>query len=385
MIWTYFPIGMLFPVTDYSEKTKAYCWNIALSALRAGGEWADTELMESCREHIPGGAEKEYVCILYQKKVTQTRINCTTWENMSRLQAELSLHSPFYQANALQNIDSYEAFGTIDRNGLISATEYGKAFLPDRLPEPMQGSAKRNLLIAMDACLSSYGFSAALRAAGKVFAEKDWTVKYAPLADGGIGTTYALTYAGRGRFEWLKTLNCAGGATELLLGILPGSIAVFDAVALSVENKVCSSEALGITIQKILDLGYRRLLLPLADWQDKDNGEGLKNALLSSDGNKLDSRLEECEITVLTGDHQTCGTLHALQSLGARIENGPNYVFNKLHLFDRCRHTGRVIACGKNEGVIRKITSACTDHTPLLRLPDVCMAHPETIADMLSK
>ncbi len=385
MIWAYFPIGMSFPVTDFSDITKEYCWNIALSALRAGGEWSDTELMESCREHLPGSAEKEYVCILYQKEVVQTRVNCAAWEKMSCLQAELSLHSPFYQANALQSVDTFAVLGTIDENGFISVSEYGKSFLPDHLPEPMQSSAEKNLLIAMDARLSALGYSDALRAAGKVLAKDEWTVLYAPLADGGIGTTYALTYARRGRFEWLKTIDNAGGKTEILLGILPGSIAVFDAATLMAKGEACSSEALGIAIKKILDLGYRKLLLPLADWQDADNGEGLKTALLISDGTDFNRRLQECEITVLTGDHQANGALLILQSLGAKIENGPGYMFSNLHLFDRCRHTGRLIVCGKAEGVIEMILSVCKDHTPLSRLPYLCMEHPEMMADILSE
>ena len=68
MIWEYCPIGMSFPVSDDTVETKKHCWSIALSALRAGGNWNGTELLECLQQGKPGSADREYLCILYQNK-----------------------------------------------------------------------------------------------------------------------------------------------------------------------------------------------------------------------------------------------------------------------------------------------------------------------------
>lgn len=370
MIWEYFPIGMSFPVSDDTVETKKHCWSIALSALRAGGNWNGTELLECLQQGKPGSADREYLCILYQKEVTQNRANCAVWKDLSRLHCELSLHYPLYQTNAIDSFLEYNVLAEIDAEGVLHRSEKGKTFLPEKLPDPMPASAKKNMLLIMDAYQTSLGYSAALRAAGRAFAEQDWTVRYCPASDGGIGTAYALTYALRGRFEWLPVRCVDSGRKQVLLGILPGSVAAFDAAALQVE-KTFSSECLGAAIRSVLDYGYRRMILPLADWKDDDKGEGMKRALFVSESEQaIDPRLQKCEITVLTKHKEAEDDAVAiLQSFGARVMDGPDYMADKLNLFDRCRHTGRVIACGNADAILKHAESICAGHTPYLRLP----------------
>ena len=121
MIWHYFPIGMRFPVDDFSEQTKRRCWEVTLSALMAAEQEnrVETWFFDFCAHGYPGSSDKEYVCILNQRHVTQTRITVPMFREMGLLRAQLSFHYPFYGANALDDFGPYVCLGEVSKDSSL--------------------------------------------------------------------------------------------------------------------------------------------------------------------------------------------------------------------------------------------------------------------------
>ncbi len=337
MIWKHFPVGMSFSVADFSAETKKQCWSIALRALAATTveNRSGMELFDNCAKNIPGSADLEYVCIFNHRSVKQSRVNVALWRSMDRLLANLSLHVPFYQANALDGFGPYVELGSIAEDGTLQVKEEGAPFLPTELPDPMPISQKGSVLIALPAEQDSLGYTHALKEIGKAASETDKTVDYCPVANGSAGSTYAITVAMRGRFEWLETINTAGEPCRILLGVVPGGTAVVDLACLlnGAETTVTPSEAFGTLVRKILDLGYRSMILAWDGYRETDAGKGFEQALAAKeDPQKPDPRLMDTSFRILTSDaalvegsKSATGSLQTLVRLGAIITSAPAY------------------------------------------------------------
>ncbi len=372
MIWSYFPVGLSFPVPDFSNKTKTACWTIAFSVIAAGNR-ALIDLYESCTEAVAGGAQKEYVCILNHHKVTQSRENSVLWEKMDRMYANLSLHKPIYQANALDGFGPYTLLGSFDENGMLSRTETGEPFIPEKLPAPMPTTDGRTVLIAAEAVSDPLGFAAQLiTPAAKAAAESGWHVDCCPMANGGIGTTFALTYARRGRFEWISSKNTSDERVPMLIGVFPPFTVGFDCASVMTEDAPRSSEALGLAIRKILDLGYRKMVLAIDGYSDDDHGEGFGKVLSDPQNpDRMDARLSECSITLLGSglEHETCA-IQKLIELGAKQMDAADFLSEAQHLEERCRKADLVITGAKNSlRILSEVQEAAQSSTPVWQIP----------------
>ncbi len=335
MIWLNFPVGMSFSVKDFSDETKRKCWMIALAAL-ATTEVKNRQgmtLYDNCAEHLPGSAEKEYVCIMNHMSVVQSRVNVPLWRKMSRLTAYLSLHYPFYQANALDGFGPYSVLGTIRDDGTLSVEEAGKSILPEKLPTAMPADLGERILIALPATPDPCGFANVLKEIGKAASAAGMQVCYCPLAEGREGTCYAFTFAEKGRFEWIKFDK---NNPSVLIGIMPGETVITDLSALKAlqDYPEGSSEPLGKLITSIWNLGYRNIMLSIENYKDADHGNGMLNALSDTSGN-LDPRIKESRFILLTGitEQQAFqGALGELVHLGAEIQNAQSLLSEKMLL-----------------------------------------------------
>ena len=140
MIWHYFPIGMRFPVADFSEQTKRACWKIALSAIFAS-DARETGLYEACETFDPGSQGPVYTCIVCYYGVKQSRPAGKTMQSLDALTARLCLHNPLVQANYLESFGPYPVLAEIDAEGKIHSNENGAAFIPTEPVEPMKPCA----------------------------------------------------------------------------------------------------------------------------------------------------------------------------------------------------------------------------------------------------
>ena len=319
MIWNHFPVGFRFPVADESDETKRRCWEIALSALATAPSetYEELTLYDDTVKDAPGSAPLLYICIFNFRHVTQSRAATAVWKGISRLFPYLSLHLPYFQANALSPFSPYPLLADVRTDGTLACTETGKALLPDRLPPAMERSGTRRTLVIGAASFDELGGASQLKKCGLAAAKGGDSVSYMPVANGSEGTTYALTYAQRGRFEWIPAVNTAGETIRVLLGILPNATVTFDAVSLLREDAhaVSRSYALGTAVKAVLDRGYRKLLLPtvilseaeeskphpFSRFREADGGEGFFDALASKDDPSwTDPRLSELSITLLS-------------------------------------------------------------------------------------
>ena len=346
MIWNYFPVGMSYPVDDFSDEIKKQCWESTLSALVASEKenWIETELYDFCATNYPGSSEKEYVCILNQRHVTQTRVTVPMFKKMDVLRSQLSLHFPFYSANALDDFGPYIQLGYIDKDGAYSIAEEGKGVLPETLPAPMKKCTGDRVLIAMNAVLTPKGYSEHLRTVASNAAKRGMQIDYCPIASGSIGTAYAVTYAKEGRFEWLKGRKISSYLNRILLGILPGHTVIWDCAALnSISGQPDGTDLFDETVKAILDLGYRNIIFAADGYSD----QGRVSSLLRD---KEDIRLKDCNFTVLTsnsalinGDIVAKGNIFELIRMGASLCYAPDYVSEVLHLRERGRTADRIL------------------------------------------
>lgn len=376
MIWLNFPVGMSFSVKDFSEETKKKCWLIALSAL-AATEVKNRQgmtLYDNCAEHLPGSADKEYVCIMNHMSVAHSRVNVPLWRNMSKLVANLSLHYPFYQANALDGFGSYTVLGTILEDGTLCVEDAGQTVLPSTLPPAMPADKEGTILIALPALPDHCGFGYVLKQVGKAAAEAGLRVRYCPLAEGGPGTAYALTYAAKGRFEWiiLEKNNPA-----VLMGVMPGETVIVDLSMLGASQNQTegSSESVGKLINGIWDLGYRNIMFSVENYKDTDQGIGMLNAISDSYGN-LDPRINESRFTLL-GDammqHTLQGALGELIRLGAETQNALSFLFQRTDLERQVRESDILVIPERNA---KSITHT---HQKIYTVSDREMCEPELL------
>ena len=287
MIWHYFPIGMRFPVTDFSEQTRRACWEIALSAAFAS-DARETGLYEACETYDPGTLGPVYTCIICYPDVRQSRAAGKTMQALDRLMTRLCLHDPLVQANYLESFGPYPVLAEIDAEGVVRPNENGEAFLPTGPIEPMQPSKGRTLLLAPDSMKNVCDAEKLTRIVGTAAADHGLRVRRMPIADGGEGTVRALVDGTNGRYESAACEDLNGERVRMTIGVIPGPVAVIeaaDAVGFLRKNENTppigrrSSRGVGLLIRKALDLGYRELWIGLGGSLTVDLGLGALDAL----------------------------------------------------------------------------------------------------------
>lgn len=287
MIWHYFPIGMRFPVADFSDQTRRACWEIALSAIFAS-DARGTGLYEACEAYDPGTQGPVYTCIVCYYGIKQARVAGKTMHGLDALMTRLCLHDPLVQANYLESFGPYPILAEIDTESVIHPNEQGAAFLPAVTVEPMKPTDGWMLLLAPDSMKGVCDAEKLTRILGTAAADHGLRVRRMPVADGGEGTVRALVDGTQGRFEPVVCEDLNGERANMTIGVIPGSVAVLevaDAVGFIRKNNSTppierrSSRGVGTLIKKTLDLGYRKLWIGLGGSLTVDLGLGALAAL----------------------------------------------------------------------------------------------------------
>lgn len=329
MIWHYFPIGMRFPVSDFSDETRRACWRIALSAIYASDP-CGTGLYEACESFDPVSQSAVYTCIVCYCGIKQARAAGKTMHALDPLLVRLCLCDPFVQANYLESFGPYPILAEIDADGVLKPNENGAVFLPDVPKEPMQPTNGFKLLLAPDSMKGVCDAEKLTRILGTAAADHGFRVRRMPIADGGEGTVRALIAGTGGRSETVLCSDLNGSRVNMNVGVIPGPTAVIevaDAVGFSRKNEQTppierrSSLGVGSLIRKVLDLGYRKIWIGLGGSLTVDMGLGALSALgmrffdandepvlvcpetlsdiVRIDREGLDPRLSQTELTLL--------------------------------------------------------------------------------------
>lgn len=298
MIWHYFPIGMRFPVVDFSDETRRACWKIALSAAFAS-DAAQTGLYEACETYDPVSQSPVYICIICYVGIKQSRAAGETLHSLDALMTRLCLNKPLVQANDLESFGPYPILAEIDSQGTIRPNENGAAFIPTEAPVPMRPSDGFRILIASDS-MNGIHAERVSRVLGTAAADHRLRVRRMPIAAGGEGTVRALIFGCGGRYETVSCEDINGERKQMLIGVLPGSVAVIEAADAAGNSCVTeqtppvekrSSFGVGTLIRKTMDLGYRKIWIALGDTATADLGLGALSALgvrfTDSEGNSV--------------------------------------------------------------------------------------------------
>ena len=280
MIWHYFPIGMRFPVADFSEQTKRACWKIALSAVYSADP-RGTGLYEACESCDPVSQSPVYTCIVCYVGIKQSRAAGARFHALDALMTRLCLDHPLVQANYLESFGPYPILAEINTEGKIVPTESASAFMPTEPVVPMKVTDGRKLLIAAS-------------------------------SENGERLTRVL------RHETVAVADRNGESIGETIGVLPGRIAAIEAAELE------SSFPVGQLIKKTLDLGYRKIWAGIGGRNFSDMGLGALAALgmrffdangepvdpcpetleriVRVDRENLDPRIAQTELTLLYDD-----------------------------------------------------------------------------------
>ena len=136
---------------------------------------------------------------------------------------------------------------------------------------------------SLDSARASQCISAGMR---RVF--PDAVIESIPMADGGEGTTLALTEALGGRLRRIRVTGPMGAPVEAVYGLLPGGEAVMDMASASGLTLVPEGKAdvlsattygTGQLILAALDAGCRRIYLGIGGSATNDGGLGMAQAL----------------------------------------------------------------------------------------------------------
>ena len=379
MIWHYFPIGMRFPVADFSEESRRACWKIALDAIFAS-DATQTGLYEACETFDPIAQSPVYICIVCYVGIKQSRRAGATLHSLDALLTRLCLHQPLVQANTLENFGPYPILAEIDGEGKIKPTEAGAPFIPTEKPTPMQTCAGSTILIALPFEEGSDA-ERLTRMIGIAAAERGFRVRRMTAANGGRGTVRTLVSGTNGRYETVTCTDANGERVGRLVGVMPGHIAVVgseEAVGSSETTPLSerSSAYVGELIKKTLDLGFRKIWIGLGETPVDDLGLGALHTLgmrfVDADGETvvpcreseqriaavdrsgLDPRLIETELTVLCASEKTVGAEmsvsaldsdpnipgsgvagglgFALSSIGGRLLSGEQTILDRIGL-----------------------------------------------------
>ena len=287
MIWHYFPIGMRFPVTDFSDETKRACWRVALSAIYASDP-NGTGLYEACESFDPIVQSPVYTCIVCYYGIKQAREAGKKMHALDPLMTRLCLCNPLVQANYLESFGPYPILAEIDSQAQYRPNETGAAFLPTELPGAMQTVKGPKLLLAPDSMKDVCDAEKLTRILGEAATDHGFRVRRMPIADGGEGTVRALVSGTGGRFETVRCTDLNGTLVSMTVGVLPGRIAVIEAAdAVGFIRKAeqtppigqRSSFGVGALVKATLDLGYRKIWVGLGGSLTVDLGLGALAAL----------------------------------------------------------------------------------------------------------
>ena len=329
MIWHYFPIGMRFPVADFSERTKRACWKIALAAVMAS-DARNTGLYEACESFDPVSQSPVYTCIVCYVGVKQSREAGEKLHVLDALLTRLCLSNPLVQANYLESFGPYPILAQIGEDGVVRPNESGAAFIPTETISPLTVSTGWKILIAPDSMKGVCDAERLTRILGTAAVDHGFKVRRMPVADGGEGTTRSLIAGTGGRAESVVCEDLNGDRVNMTVGVIPGSIAVIDvADAVGFARKKAetppierrSSVGVGMLIRKVLDLGYRKIWVGLGGSLTVDLGLGALSVLgirfLNTEGEavtpcpeplaeiteidreQLDPRIKQTELTLL--------------------------------------------------------------------------------------
>ena len=347
MIWHYFPIGMRFPVADFSEETRLACWKTALSAAYAS-DARGTGLYEACESFDPVTQSPVYVCIICYVGIKQARAAGECMHALDPLMTRLCLCNPLVQANYLENFGPYPILAEIDAEGTIRPGENGANLFPKEPVVPMQPTNGSRILIAPDSMKGVCSAECLTRILGTAAADHGFRVRRMSVADGGEGTVAALIAGTDGRYETVFCEDLNGERVAMTVGVIPGPVAVIetaDAVGFARKTELTppigrrSSFGVGALIKKTLDLGYRRIWIGLGGSLTVDLGLGALSALgirfLDTEGEpvvpcpetfariakldreSVDPRLAETELTLLYDvAAPLCGEEGALKVFG---------------------------------------------------------------------
>ena len=248
MIWHYFPIGLRFPVKDFSDDTKRMCWETALSALCASGA-AGATLYDAQETYDYGSGGPVYTCIACIEGIKQSRLIGKALYDLDALTARLCLHRPFVQANYLESFGPYPILGKETENGAAEITESGAPFLPEQVA-PMRKPSGMKILIAADGIGAELPAETVTRALGAAAAAHGLRVRRMALACGTAGTVRALVTATNARYEMLNCTTADGQRFSETIGVLPGCEAVTESAGLP--------DAL---LTRLFEYGYRTVLV----------------------------------------------------------------------------------------------------------------------------
>ncbi|MBQ4423269.1 MAG: glycerate kinase [Clostridia bacterium] len=330
MIWHYFPIGMRFPVPDFSDETKRACWKIALSAAFAS-DAGGTTLYEAVDPFDAGSQSAVYTCIVCYVPIKQSRLAGKTMHALDGLMSRLCVHNPLVQANYLESFGPYPILGEIRTSGTVIPSESGAAFLPEGPVEPMRKNDGWELLLACDDETRSRELAVAA-------AENGYRVRRLLTADGGEGTVRALVSGTNGRYETISVTDASGNRHSRTIGVIPGKTAVLETAC---ENDAEPSCTEGDRIRAVLDLGYRRLLIASGDAQPCDFGAD----------DASDPRLRQCEITVLSAETSPSGAKNA----------GTEWILDRIGFGVKARSADFAIVCSDRIGTIETVLSGLSD------------------------
>ena len=347
MIWHYFPIGMRFPVEDFSDRTKRACWQIALSAVFAA-DVRNTGLYEACESYDPVASSPVYTCIVCYVGIKQSRAAGEKLHALDALMTQLCLCNPLVQANYLENFGPYPILAQIDGDGAIHPNEIGAAFIPTGSITPMTTVSGLKILIAPDFANGACDAERLSRVLGTAAVKRGFRVRRMPVADGGAGTVRALITGTGGRFETVSCEDQNGERANVTVGVLPGPVAVIESADAfgngrrndstpSTERR--SDFCVGSLIRKVLDLGYRKIWVGVGGANTDDLGLGALSALgvrflnvegdtvaplpetlfeiVRIDRSELDPRIAQTELTLLYDAKTTLlgenGLLHTME------------------------------------------------------------------------
>ena len=337
MIWHYFPIGMRFPVRDFSDASKRRCWEIALSAIFSSDP-CGTGLYEACEAYDPGAGMPVYTCIVCYEGIKQARAAGKRFHALDALSSRLTLHEPFVQANYLESFGPYPLIGSIDGNGAITGSD-AAPFLPTGLPEPMTEGHGLSILIAANGPDGTA--ETTLRTLGAAAADRGYSVTRTAIADGGAGTVRALVSNRNGRYETVACTDETGERVVETIGILPGGIAVLEATR--------GARQFQTLIRKTLDLGYRNVLLAPGALDPSEY-----ELLL---GEEPDPRMSQCTFTALSADADAANA-SILRKLGATVQNGAETVLDLIG-FDAAAARADFVILASNAANGARDSAAC--------------------------
>jgi hypothetical protein len=327
MIWHYFPIGMRFPVPDFSNETKRGCWQIALSAVFAS-DARGTTLYEACESFDSGSESAVYTCIVCYEPIKQSRAAGKMMHALDGLMTRLCLHDPLVQANYLERFGPYPPIGAIDPEGAVVPNEAGEAFLPTGKIVPAKRCEGWSLLFACDGETESRMF-------GIAAAENGFRVRRLLLADGKGGAVHALVSGMNGRYETVTRVGSEGDHHTRTVGVIPGKTAVLETGRTAGCGAALDANEL---VSGVLDLGYRNLLI--ADG-------GTDRVRFGKD----DPRIRQCEITVLSDNPNG----------DASCVPAADWILDRVDFASKARAADFVIVCTDRSEIADTVLSRLTD------------------------